>query len=223
MTFVVGPGYAIFEGPAGDSRAHAHAAFQVLVASQGRVTLEDAAGLHRAPALLVPPTWRHRLHPAPWLRTVFVEPNCALADTLRGPAGGGITPAPFAAQWGDALLRTEGSRPSAVLDRRLQQAMALLSGGDEPMPAIARRCGLSPVHLRALAREQLGMPLARWRIWLRFRQAALSLGAGHTLAEAAVDAGFADQAHFSRCMREMFGVTPAAVLPVLRAQGRRAT
>ncbi len=79
------------------------------------------------------------------------------------------------------------------------------------------------MHLRALAREQLGMPLARWRIWRRFRQAALSLGAGHTLALAAADAGFADQAHFGRRMREMYGVKPLQVVPVLRAQGRRAT
>lgn len=134
----------------------------------GEVVLEDATGLHRAPALLVPPLWRHRLHPAAFLRTVFVEPHCALAVMLRAQASAGITAAPFAEQWGEALLRAEGSRPSALLDRRLQQAMQLLAEDEESMSAVARRCGLSAVHLRALAREQLGMPLAPWRIWQRW-------------------------------------------------------
>ena len=33
------------------------------------------------------------------------------------------------------------------------------------LPAVAARVGLSPQRLRALARGQLGMPLARWRAW----------------------------------------------------------
>jgi hypothetical protein len=144
MRFVVGPGYAIFEGPAGDSRSHVHAAFQLLIAPQGEVVLEDAAGLHRVAALLVPPLWRHRLHPASFLRTVFVEPHCALADMLRAQAAAGITPAPFARQWTDELVRAEGSRPSALLDRRLQQAMQLLAKDDAPISTIAPAAASRP-------------------------------------------------------------------------------
>lgn len=150
MRFVVGPGYAIFEGPAGDSRPHVHAAFQLLIAPQGEVVLEDAAGLHRVAALLVPPLWRHRLHPASFLRTVFVEPHCALADMLRAQAAAGITPAPFARQWTDELVRAEGSRPSALLDRRLQQAMQLLAKDDAPISTIAPA---RPAHARDVRRD----------------------------------------------------------------------
>lgn len=35
--------------------------------------------------------------------------------------------------------------------------------------------------------------------------------------------GFADQAHLTRWMREMMGLTPGAVLPALRPHSRRAT
>lgn len=34
------------------------------------------------------------------------------------------------------------------------------------MPDAAAQVGLSPQRLRALARQQLGMPLSRWRVRL---------------------------------------------------------
>jgi AraC-like DNA-binding protein len=67
------------------------------------------------------------------------------------------------------------------------------------------------------------MPLTRWRVWTRLRRAAEALQNGQSLAEASITAGFADQAHFTRQMREMMGVTPAAVLPILRGQSLHAT
>jgi len=84
------------------------------------------------------------------------------------------------------------------------------------MPELSARVGLSPQRLRAVARETLGMPLARWRVWARLRRAAEAIVAGRPLADAAVTAGFADQAHLSRWMREMMGLTPTEVLPALR-------
>ena len=92
-----------------------------------------------------------------------------------------------------------------------------------PLPSLAVDVGLSPQRLRALARQQLGMPLARWRVWTRLRRAAEALQRGQSLADAAVAAGFADQAHLNRQMREMMGLTPAALLPIVRSHSLRAT
>jgi methylphosphotriester-DNA--protein-cysteine methyltransferase len=60
-------------------------------------------------------------------------------------------------------------------------------------------------------------------VWTRLRRAAEALQSGRTLADAATAAGFADQAHFSRRLREMMGLTPAALLPIVRSQSLRAT
>ena len=73
------------------------------------------------------------------------------------------------------------------------------------LPSLAAKVGLSPQRLRALAQSQLGMPLARWRVWTRLRRAAEALQNGQSLADAAITAGFADQAHLTRQMREMMG------------------
>ena len=102
-------------------------------------------------------------------------------------------------------------------------ALNTLADSDIPLPSLAATVGLSPQRLRALARQQLGMPLARWRVWSRLRRAAEALQGGQSLADAAITAGFADQAHLTRQMREMMGLTPAALLPILSRHSLRAT
>ncbi|MFI7463248.1 helix-turn-helix domain-containing protein [Nonomuraea sp. NPDC049646] len=107
-------------------------------------------------------------------------------------------------------------RPSGELDPRLVIAMEALTSRNLLLADAAAQAGLSPQRLRALARLQLGMPLARWRIWRRLTRAARALADGRSIAEAALDGGFADQAHFHRQLRDMLGLTPATVLPLLR-------
>ncbi|MFJ4091412.1 helix-turn-helix domain-containing protein [Kitasatospora sp. NPDC089913] len=235
---VVGAGYALYRGPLADSHTHRHAAFQVAFALGAAdpvptVTATDADGVrHCGAALVVAPMVRHRMHPVRQLVTYFIDPHCAFADRLRSPGGRGITVAP---QWRglrEEQVRPGGALPSARVDPRLRAAMEAAGDDDVPLAGLAARVGLSPQRLRALAQEQLGLPLARWRIWRRLARAADALRAGSTPAEAALLGGFADQAHFGRRMREMTGLTPAAVLPALRpadgrepanGQGRRAT
>ncbi|MFI9106096.1 helix-turn-helix domain-containing protein [Streptomyces fildesensis] len=215
--FAIREGYAVYRGPSADSSLHAHAAFQVAIAVRGEVTMVDASGTqHRAEALIVPPMARHRILAMTTLVTFFIEPHCAFADRLRHRCGDGITPAPELRGLSEKDLSAAGALPSAELDARLVKAMNTLAERRVPMPGLAATAGLSPQRLRALARDQLGMPLPRWRIWQRLSRAADALGAGQSLADAAVTGGFADQAHFTRQMREMMGLTPAAVLSALR-------
>jgi len=67
---------------------------------------------------------------------------------------------------------------------------------------------LSVSRLRALAQKELGFPLSTWVLWRKLERAAQSLASGMDLAHAAIAGGFSDQAHFSRTMRRIFGITP---------------
>jgi hypothetical protein len=91
------------------------------------------------------------------------------------------------------------------------------------MPSLAATVGLSP-STRA---PWHGIRWAcRWRAGGCGRgcgRAAEALRAGQSLADAAITARLADQAHLTRWMREMVGLTPAAALPVLCDHFRRAT
>ena len=222
VRFAVGEGYASYRGPAIDVSAHRHAAFQVAIATRGEVTVVDAAGVsHRGRALLVSPMARHRMLAGTELLTFFVEPHCAFADQLRERGGEGVTVAPELGGLGEEDVRF--ARPSRALDPRLVAAMGAATAPGRSIPQVAAEVGVSPQRLRALARQQLGMPLARWRVWVRLGRAAEALRAGRSLADAALEGGFADQAHMSRWMREMMGLTPGTALAALRPQARRAT
>ncbi|MFF4420983.1 helix-turn-helix domain-containing protein [Streptomyces sp. NPDC001549] len=222
--FGVGEGYAWYRGVSPGGSVHRHAAFQLVLAPRGEAALAGAdGGVVRGAALLVPPMTAHRMLSAGDLLTIFVEPHSALADRLRGRcgSGSGIVAVPELHRLDEAELGRAAALPSAGLDPRLLAASALLEGpeGPEervPMDLVAARVGLSPQRLRALARQQLGMPLARRRIWLKLRRSAEALGEGRSPAEAAAAGGFADQAHLTRRMREMIGMTPAAVLRVMQ-------
>jgi AraC family transcriptional regulator len=76
---------------------------------------------------------------------------------------------------------------------------------------IAREIGVHPVHLTRVFRRHNGCTVSEYLRALRLAEAGrLILRQGHTIAEAAHEAGFADQAHLCRCFSERFGFSPKA-------------
>jgi AraC-like DNA-binding protein len=222
--FAIRDGYALYRGPTTAGTLHRHAAFQVVIGVRDPVAVVDASGVkHRAVALVVAPMERHSLLTSPDVLIYFVDPHCGFADRLRRHHGNGITSAPELRDLSEADVRPADTIQSSDLDPRLVTALNALQDSSLPLPTLAATLGLSPQRLRALARRQLGMPLTRWRVWTRLRRAAEALQSGQSLADAAITAGFADQAHLTRQMREMMGLTPAAVLPILTGHALHAT
>lgn len=216
--FTIGDGYALYQGAVSEGAVHLHAAFQVAVGVHGEAVMNDASGTaYRDVTLIVPPMVVHRLLPARALRTFFVEPHCAFADQLRLLCGSGITLTPAMSGLREQDVRAACVRLSSELDGRLLDAMGALMDGQISMLAVAARVGLSPQRLRALARKELGMPLARWRIWRRLARSAEALRMGRSLSGAALAGGFADQAHFTREMRRMMGLAPSEVVRLMCA------
>ncbi|MEB3034433.1 AraC family transcriptional regulator [[Mycobacterium] nativiensis] len=223
-SLLISDGYAVYRGPVGGGPIHRHAAFQIVLAVRGDLAMVDEAGTdHRGAALVVSPMAPHRILAAPNLITYFIEPHCLFADRLRQRYRAGIAIAPELAQLGEQDVADACRGPSRELDPRLVTALAMLADGSISMPDLAAALAVSPQRLRSLARRELGMPLTRWRIWVRLRRAVEALQAGVPLAEAAVGAGFSDQAHFTRQMREMLGLTPTVVLQAMDVHGLRAT
>jgi AraC-like DNA-binding protein len=224
-SFAVRDGYAVYRGPVGaDGPGHRHAAFQIVIAGHGEVAMVDSSGTrHQGAALLVPPMVPHRILSHAQLLTYFIDPHCAFADRLRRDSGSGLTVAPSLCELRESDIGPDGGGPSRALDPRLVDALQLIQADTITLPDVAAAVGLSPQRLRSLARRELGIPLTRWRIWSRLRRAVDAVQSGASVADAALAAGFADQAHLTRQMREMVGLTPAAVLPALRGTYLRAT
>jgi AraC-like DNA-binding protein/quercetin dioxygenase-like cupin family protein len=87
---------------------------------------------------------------------------------------------------------------------------------DASIGDIASRYGLSrEAYTRSFSRR-FGMPPHAFRIVSRLNLARRQIRAGETLAAIAVDQGFADQSHFGRHFRRVFGVTPETYREAMR-------
>ncbi|HEV7731823.1 MAG TPA: helix-turn-helix domain-containing protein [Candidatus Binatia bacterium] len=104
-----------------------------------------------------------------------------------------------------------------VIDARIARTLpSLRAGGDTDRQGMATAADLSTSRFNHLFRTETGVSFRRYRLWTRLRGAIRSAATTRTLTDAALDGGFADSAHFSRVFRDMFGLTPSAVLKDLR-------
>ena len=73
---------------------------------------------------------------------------------------------------------------------------------------LARLVGLSPCRLNRAFAAEVGMPPHEYQSQLRIREVKRLIAEGSPLADAAVQAGFSDQSHMTRCFRKITGMTP---------------
>jgi transcriptional regulator GlxA family with amidase domain len=104
--------------------------------------------------------------------------------------------------------------PETVREPRVRRAMLLMEQNlARPMPiaTIAAELGLSVRQLERLCREQLGEPPASLYRQLRMRYANwLVENTDRSVTEIAIEAGFADCAHFSRQFKHTYGLPPSS-------------
>ena len=220
--FTFGPLWAAYVGPSGESAPHAHVAIQVVIAPDphGRVAI-TAQRRVTGRALIVRPLTRHALKASGNVWIIYLEASSPLGRSLRPRfQAKPVVAVPRSlvrlletidepATW---LRKVEASVDLQLptLDSRLQQALRelVLAPGSVRIDRAARSAGLSTARLRTLARGQLGVPLSTWLLWQKLERAGRAIACGKGLAEAAQEGGFADQPHFARTMRRMFGMTP---------------
>ena len=101
-------------------------------------------------------------------------------------------------------------RKVAINDTRMIRAVEAIEGalcGKIAQKDIAYAAGMSKSSFTTLFRANIGMPLRRYVLWRRLNVAVAAIGEGANATLAAHTAGFSDSAHFSRTMKETFGVS----------------
>lgn len=128
------------------------------------------------------------------------------------------------ARWSDVWRAADdfvasllASRNAAVtkLDPRVREILADFRSDDGELLTLtqaARRAGLSASRFAHLFAEGTGMPMRRYRLWLRLQDALVHALRSGSLTEAAHQAGFSDAAHLTRTFRSMFGIAPSSIL-----------
>ncbi|WP_280830537.1 helix-turn-helix domain-containing protein [Mycolicibacterium frederiksbergense] len=141
------------------------------------------------------------------------DPEYQLAEDLVRLVGSALrsaTERPIPA--GDAL------RPA---DRRLvtqaREAIREADAAADGLFPLAAALGVSPYRLSRSFSNELGVSVTRYRNRVRVGRALELLQSGErTMADVAATLGFADQAHFSRTLREHTGYTPTTARRELR-------
>ena len=221
--FVFGRAYGVFFGASGKNEFHQNVAFQVIMSKDHDITVLDENDIeYVGKIVLIKPLVKSKIQCDGKLTHLYLSPRVDMALDLINFVGEStihiLTCAdrlPFNA----GSLRHEiiaalddiDQVPTGRLDPRLLDVLEHLNQNlDNPsILDAAKRCGLSRARVRTLAREQMGMPLSTWVTWRKLVEANKALSDGTNLTDAALAGGFADQAHFSRTMKRMFGVTPS--------------
>jgi AraC-like DNA-binding protein len=97
-------------------------------------------------------------------------------------------------------------------DRRVEYALGALTRPGARVAAVADDVGTSERHLRRLLLAHTGLDPRMVQRVARFQRFLRLAGRGSPLAGLAADAGYADQAHLSREVRALSGLTPSALL-----------
>lgn len=208
----LGRDYGLIHGELGRTAPHAHYAHQLMVSPGAPITVSLDGLVTTGQRLFIPSRQTHAILAAEGEVTVlYAEPAVFDSDALQQLLASDTLSL-------DALGRLPRRR---LEDPRLEHALAAL---DHQLTtkvsalALAQAAHLSLSQLERLFSHQLGLPVRRLVLWRRLRVALQLALAGHTLTEAAHGAGFADSAHFSRTMKQLFGVTAGASLRHLDVQ-----
>lgn len=140
--------------------------------------------------------------------------DLAAARQLAAVLAAAASPAALRAILTDAvasrLARSGGPDP------RVLSAVSALGNPRATVGTAARHAGLSSRQLRRLFGEHIGLPPKTLHGILRFQRLRAWLAASglapDTLARAAADCGYFDQAHLSRDCARLGGLTPATLL-----------
>lgn len=227
-------GWALHTGRRAPQTLHAHHVYQVSIGLERAVELGDDA----APGWIIAPDVPHLIASEGPVVSLYVDPRAAIASALQVRLDGASV-APLTATEHAGLVKVlarpveKASAHSVLLDllsvlgaaeaparrpdvrvRRLLDRLAVDPSAHVSADELAGAARLSRSRSRHLFREQVGMPIRTYRLWLRLRAAVQLIAAGRSLTEAAHQAGFSDAAHLTRTCRRMFGLAPSE-LPVL--------
>ena len=231
----LGSFWALHRGAIGDNELHAHHALQ-FTAVNGVLSVTLGGKRIATPGIFIASMRSHKLAAVEdavslyvdaaspigrWLSEVFASRSPRLdpheVAVLNGLDVEAVSDAVLVSRL--RTLFAESNAAGRPLDVRLTKALAVLEADLEGSPSLRRLSNdvqLSEGRLSRLFHREMGMPYRPYRRWRRVQQALSLLERGANLTEAAIGAGFSDSAHFSRTFRQLFGVTPSAIAPLVR-------
>lgn len=225
----LGLGWGRFQGVVGDPAAHAHYAIQLVMSDRPLPVWTASEGWQARCAVLLGPSVVHALASSDEAVTlIYLEPDSCPGRRVRTLLASGVADLTRAQRLAcHAALAARPQAPDeALADCLVPQALgavarhhdrridAVIVGIDARLDQVvgaaqlAAAAGMSVSHFQHRFRAHTGLAVRPYLRWRRLLQAVRAVTAGSSLTEAALQAGFADAAHFTRTMRRHFGITP---------------
>lgn len=111
-------------------------------------------------------------------------------------------------------LIPEQTLEAKKIDPRLLEIGNLLISSKEetiPLETLGTNIQMSDSWIMHNFKSQFGIPIRKFRNWYRMKRVAMYLKQGESFSQAAIGAGFYDQAHFNGVFREFFGIQPGFI------------
>ncbi len=100
--------------------------------------------------------------------------------------------------------------------RRACEYIRAMAAENITLEEIAAVTGLSRFHFLRVFKAATGLPPHVWLVQCRVKLARKAIENGVPLADAALQAGFADQSHMNRCFKAIHGLSPGQYLKAVR-------
>ncbi|TGM46440.1 helix-turn-helix transcriptional regulator [Leptospira vanthielii] len=217
---------------------HSHYAATLAISLEKNITIETDLGKEEYRVALVGPNTYHRtISPGVEMVALLIDPETYEFGSISESISSGevkkleiqkflpLIDSLWSLYYGD-LSDDEATQLQFNLLRTVYPFDALKTTVDPRIQKIAKRIrmevpnsirmkeigkdfSISEDRLIRLFKENLGIPLRRYLLWVRILRAVKELKAGNNLTDAAHAAGFSDSAHFSRTFKENFGFIPS--------------
>lgn len=217
---------------------HSHYAATLAISLEKNITIETNLGKEEYRVALVGPNTYHRtISPGVEMLALLIDPETYEYGSISQSVASGevkrlevqkflpLIHSLWSLYYGDLedneatqlqlnLLRTvyPFEKLNSTMDPRIEKIakrIRLEIPNSIRMKEIGKDFSISEDRLIRLFKENLGIPLRRYLLWVRILRAVKELKAGKNLTEAAHEAGFSDSAHFSRTFKENFGFIPS--------------
>lgn len=226
LSFDTKQGNYHFELAGIDTELHAHPAMEILYARDSPFVIETPTNkTHQATFVIVDANVHHRIVATSGpVQVIMLERSLpSLEEIWRGLDIGGMKD----------IWISEESRAEEQLFRyfanaqiqyhikdgyssRILNCLDYLNSASvdypEMMKVLQGRVHLSESRLSHLFKEEVGISIKRYLVWSRLKRTAYTfINEDRTLYEAALEAGFYDQAHMSNAFKQLLGLRPSAV------------
>jgi AraC-like DNA-binding protein len=226
--------HGLFLGRAGDAALHESPAIKVCISLEAAFGLQSSSKNYRS--AIIPAGEPHSIEGrGVKMAMLLIAPEGELGQVLAeteireitGPVLSDIPPLldhfsrpELTGDAGDAVYREivkkiAGDSPAVPIDRRVAQSIEWIRAGREQgiiVGEIAAGVDLSESRFSHLFTEHVRVPVRRYLLWLRLRDALHLLAGGGSLTETAHEAGFADSAHLTRTFRTSLGIAPSELV-----------